>query len=273
MERGEKLLGAYRSPKLSNPSEKNELLEIATVLGRLMQKTRDQQAVKFLDALRLADKYSSAETEIALARVDPTVYFASVSGSPENFFGIDWHAASAAFQGLGEMAALEKNPETDGVKLKARLLLVRAIGSWVNSPPAEKSTGKMSLAVPDMLRAFAAFKSDNMSNILRPLLEIEQDLFIRAAVAEILADQPTSKENVDALKTAFNKALLSDKTYNDAQLGILDALYKLDKKEAVGTLLVAAGARTISSAKRLSSIWATRTFKRTSPESRHRWKI
>jgi cyclophilin family peptidyl-prolyl cis-trans isomerase/HEAT repeat protein len=242
LERGEKLLGAYHSPKLSNPPEKNEILEIATVVGRLMQKTRDQRTVKFLDALRLADKYSSAETEIALARVDPTVYFASVAGSPENFFGTDWRAASAAFQGLGEMAALESNAETDGVKLKARLLLVRAIGSWVNSPPAEKSTGKMSLAVPDMLRAFAAFKSDNTSNILRPLLEIEQDLFIRAAVAEVLADQPASKDNVKALKTAFNKALLADKTYNDAQLGILDALYKLDKKEAVGTLLVAAGA-------------------------------
>ena len=242
LDRGEKLLGAYRSPKLANPPEKNELLEIATVLGRLMQKTRDQRTVKFLDALRLADKYSSAETEIALARVDPTVYFPSVAGSPENFFGTDWRAASAAFQGLGEMAALESNAETDGVKLKARLLLVRAIGSWVNSHPAEKSTGKTSLAVPDMLRAFAAFKSENTSNIVRPLLEIEQDLFVRAAVAEILADQPASKENISALKTAFNKALLSDKKYNDAQLGILDALFKLDKKEAVGTLLIAATA-------------------------------
>jgi cyclophilin family peptidyl-prolyl cis-trans isomerase len=129
------------------------------------------------------------------------------------------------------------------VKLKARILLVRAIGSWVNSSPAQKASGKISLAVPDMLRAFAAFKSENTSNILRPLLEIEQDIFIRAAVADILADQPASKENVEALKKAFDRAFLTDKEYNDAQLSMLDALWKLDKKESVGVMLIATNAR------------------------------
>ncbi len=63
------------------------------------------------------------------------------------------------------------------------------------------------------------------------------DEFVRATAAELLADLPVSKANTDALKTAFSFSLVKDKVYNDAQLGILDALVKLDKKESVGTLL------------------------------------
>jgi cyclophilin family peptidyl-prolyl cis-trans isomerase/HEAT repeat protein len=243
LERGEKLLGAFKPGKnVNNPAEKNELLEIATVLGRLLPKTNNEKAVKFLRELSGWSLYRDPETAIAFARIAPAVYFDSLNNAADNFFGEDWRAASAAFQALGEIGGFEKSAETDEVKLKARLLIVKAIGSWVNRPPSQKAAGKLSLAVPDMLRAFGAFKSENTSNILRPLLEIEQDLFIRAVVAEVMADQPASKENVEALKGAFTIALLTDKTYNDAQLGILDALWKLDKKESVGTLLVALSA-------------------------------
>jgi cyclophilin family peptidyl-prolyl cis-trans isomerase/HEAT repeat protein len=242
LERGKSLLGNYQPQKTENRTGKNEALEIATVLGRLLPNSNNEKAVRYLRELCLWGQYHDPEASIAWALVAPGGYLDFIKASPENFFSGDWRSASAAFQGLGEMAALENNAGNGEVRLNARLLLVRAIGSWVNSPPAEKSMGKTSLAVPDMLRAFAAFKSDNTSNILRPLLEIEQDVFIRAAVAEILADQPASKENTAALKAAFTKALLSDKEYNDAQLGILDALYKLDKKEAVGTLLIATAA-------------------------------
>jgi cyclophilin family peptidyl-prolyl cis-trans isomerase/HEAT repeat protein len=239
LERGKSLLGNYQPRKTENRTGKNEALEIATVLGRLLPNSNNEKAVRYFRELCLWGQYQDPETSIAWARVAPAGYLDFVKTSPEHFFSGDWRSASAAFQGVGEIAALENNAGNGEVRLNARLLLVRAIGSWVSSPSAEKSMGKTSLAVPDMLRAFAAFKSDNTSNILRPLLEIEQDLFIRTAVAEILADQPASKENVEALKKAFDRALLLDKQYDDAQLGILDALYKLDKKESVGTLLIA----------------------------------
>ncbi len=236
LERGEKLLADYKKSKFANPPEKNELLEIASLLGKLLPKTSNERAVKFLDNLRRADKYTSAETEIALARVAPKLYFDFVTDDAGKLFGEDWRTASAAFQGLGEFANLEANQETDETKVKARLLLIRLIGSWVNSSQKNKLTGNARFAIPDLIRAFAAFKSDNNSNIFRPMLEIEPDIFIRAAIAEVLGEQKPEKENVEALIKAFDYAVLNDKDYNDAQLAILDALFKLDKKESVPTL-------------------------------------
>jgi len=65
------------------------------------------------------------------------------------------------------------------------------------------------------------------------------DVNIRAAAAGRIDDRPASKENVEALKKAFTLSFVKDKDSDDAQLAILGALNKLDKKEAVGTLLVA----------------------------------
>ncbi|MET0751987.1 MAG: peptidylprolyl isomerase [Pyrinomonadaceae bacterium] len=265
LQRGEKLLADYKKSKFANPSEKNELLEIATVLGRLLPKTSNERAVKFLGDLRQSDKYTSAETEIALARVAPKIYFDSVTGDAEKLFGEDWRTASAAFQGLGEFANFEANKETDEVKLKARLLLVQLIGSWVNSNQKSKLTDEARFAIPDLVRAFAAFKSDNNSNIFRPMLEIEPDIFIRAAIAEVLGDQPTSKENVEALNKAFDTAFLTDKTYNDAELAILDALFKLDKKESVGTLLIALNSRDYLVRKKAFDLLRTKDLEKDSP--------
>src|SRR5205085_8116889 len=42
---------------LENSVEKNELLEIATVLSRLLPNSDDKRAVEFLDNLRQSDKY------------------------------------------------------------------------------------------------------------------------------------------------------------------------------------------------------------------------
>lgn len=243
LQRGEKLMQEFTLSKLANPPEKNELLEIATVMGRLMQGTGDERTVKFLESLGAGDKYSSGETEIAFAQVAPEKYLGSITQNPERYFGDDWRATSAVFQGVAAVANLPQNARNDMIKSGFRLVLVKAIGSWVNSTPSEKAKSKAAMAVPDMLRAFAAFKSENTSGIIRPLLEIEQDIFIRAAAADILGDQPPSKENTEALKAAFTRALLTDKTYNDAQMSILDALFKVDKKESVGTLSIALSAQ------------------------------
>lgn len=239
IKRGEILLAEYKRSNFKNPSEKNELLEIATVLGRLLPNSDDKKAVGFLDNLRQADKFSSPETEIALARIAPKIYVDSVSSDAESVFGGDWRTSSSAFQGLGEIANLEANKETDAIKSRTRVLLIQLISNWLTANPKSKPNADANFAIPDLIRAFAAFKSDNTSGIMRPILEDEKDVFIRAAIAEVLGEQPSSKENIEALNKAFNYSILRDKFYNDATLAIMDALFKLDKKEAAASLLIA----------------------------------
>ncbi len=239
LERGENLIIDYKKSKFANPFEKNELLEIATTLGRILPNTDDNRAVKFLDELHEADKYSSAETEIALARIAPEIYFKSIAQQSDQIFLGNWQSSSAAFQGLGEIANLEANEQNNSLKSKTRLLLVRLIGEWVKISPQINANNKLRLAIPDLLRSFADFKSENISSIFRLMLETEQDLFIRAAIAGILSEQKADNENIEALKTAFAKSLKTDKYYNDAQLSILSALIKLDKLQAVSSLKLA----------------------------------
>ncbi|HQU86888.1 MAG TPA: peptidylprolyl isomerase, partial [Pyrinomonadaceae bacterium] len=224
------------APKKGSHSEKSELFEIATVLGRLLANSNDSSAVSFIKILRKLDNYLSPETETSLARIAPKDYVETFSSGAEALFTEDWRTASAVFQGLGEIAALESNKENDALKSQTRVLLVQLISIWLTH---EQKSNKTNLAIPDLFRAFAAFKSENTSGILRPILEAENDLFVRAAIAEILGEQPPSKENVKALQDAFNKAFIGDKDYNDAQLAILDALFKLDKNEVPTTLFIA----------------------------------
>jgi cyclophilin family peptidyl-prolyl cis-trans isomerase/HEAT repeat protein len=246
LERGEYLLStikttpsANKTNPAGNPSEKSELLEIAAALSRLLPSSDDKRAVAFLDNLRQVDRYTAPETEIALARIAPRVYVESVIRDGDGLFAEDWRVISAEFQGLGEIANLESNKETDAVKSAARVFFVRVISHWLTMNPKEKERSQVRMAIPDVIRAFAAFKSENTSPLLRPMLEIETDVFIRAAIAEILGEQPASKENVEALEKAFNYSLLTDKFYNDAALAIMDALFKLDKSQASGTLIIA----------------------------------
>jgi cyclophilin family peptidyl-prolyl cis-trans isomerase/HEAT repeat protein len=236
--RGENLLIDYKKSKFASPIEKNELLEIATTLGRILPNTNDKNAVEFLTKLHSSDNISS-ETTVALARVAPKMYVENIGGTAENLLDRDWRTSSAVFQGLGEIASLSENEENKAVKSSTRVILVRLIADWMNLNPQVKEKNTARLAVPDMLRAFAAFKSENTSGIFLPMLETERDLFIRAAVADTLGDQPVNKENVEALKTAFTKSLEADKQYNDAQLSILSTLVKLDKREAINSLKAA----------------------------------
>jgi cyclophilin family peptidyl-prolyl cis-trans isomerase/HEAT repeat protein len=238
---GEMLLGIYKKAKKPNytPIEKSEILEVATALGRILANSNDEKAVNFLDNFRQLDKFVSQETEIALARIAPKIYVESVIATPENAFGEDWRSSSAVFQGLAEIANLEANDANNAIKMQTKLLLVQLIGAWITSDEKNKSANNAAMAVPDLLRTFAAFKSENTSNILRPILEIEKDALIRATVADILGDQPATKENTEALKTAFANSLQTDKIYNDAQLSILSAIVKLDKTQAVSSLNLA----------------------------------
>jgi cyclophilin family peptidyl-prolyl cis-trans isomerase/HEAT repeat protein len=120
LERGNTLLTDYKKSKSVNPSEKSELLEIATTLGGVLPNSSDERAVKFLQMFREADSYRSPEPEIALARLAPQIYVNSTnfdvpkdSGFMMGFFnaaGATYYANTYAqslgnfAQGLGEIA-------------------------------------------------------------------------------------------------------------------------------------------------------------------------
>ena len=246
IERGTNLLTAAKNRRTANPPEKNELLEIAAALGKILPQTDDKAAVEFLDELHQADHFISPETEIALARIAPKIYLNSLLGEADAIFHGDWRASSAAFQGLAEIAALESNAENDAAKARARILVAQLLGDWINLSATDKSNGGEQFAIPDLVQAFAAFKSENTAKILRPMLEIERDIFIRAAIAAVLGEQPPNDEtaaNVESLSKAFDAARLNDRKYDDAELAMLDALFKLDKKAALPTLLIAADSK------------------------------
>lgn len=243
--RGNTLLSEFKKTKNLKFENKSEMLEIAAALGRILPNTENENAIDYIFKLDQADIDDAPEVNIALAQIAPVYMVDWLVIHLEDIFSDEWRETSAIFQGVSELAKLESNTENDKLKSEVRILLVRLIGEWFSLPNSEKEKTQAKLAIPDLLRAFAAFKSENTSGILLPMLETEEDLFIRAAIAEILGDQPVSKENVPpkeniaALKIAFAKSLKTDKDYNDAQLAILSTLVKLNKSQAISSLNLA----------------------------------
>lgn len=211
------------------PKEKSEILEIFAALGRLSANSNDQTVISLFESFRQLDNYSSPETEIAYARVAPRDYLQKYRNPKQK---TNWRTTSALAQGLGEFI----NSSDENLKAQGQNLLVNYFVELVEKvPPAQ--VAEMNKAVPDLLTALAAFKPNNLNAFLLEMINT-RDVYIRATAAGIMADQPVSKGNTDALKKAFISSMLSDKRENDAQLAILDALYKLDKKESVSSLLL-----------------------------------
>ena len=229
IQHGDKLLAAHKLSKAANPPQKTELLELATALGQLFPNTENTRVVVFLNMLRMEDGFSSAETEIALARVAPKAYIDA--RLPADFGYANRWVASAYAQGLGTFAT-----STDkDLKMRAAEKLTDYInGMTTGVKPRYQS--EMLKAIPDLQRANAAFKPNNLDEILRNLLT-NDDVNVRATAAELIGAQPFSAENVEALKKAFSRSFIMDKKSDDAQLGIMAALFRLKKSEAVGILL------------------------------------
>lgn len=233
---GEAMLAEYIKGKKpgNEPAVKSELLEVAAALGRILEKSDNARAVKFLDGFRFAANYESPEIEIAFAKISPSEYFKAVprTRNPDETF---WKQLNSALQGMAEFAKLPDKGDSMDAKEPPQQFLRAGI---LNVHKMDESSFKV---IPTLLNAYAEFKTADLDEVLRANL-LHVDPFVRAAAAGLLADRPSSKENVEALKKAFSAALVSDKHDNDAQLAILDALFKLDKKESVGVLLVALNA-------------------------------
>ena len=233
VKRGEALMAAYRAAqaaKTARPAELNELLEIATALGRVLAYTSDERGLSFLRDLRAAEHWAAPEAEIAFARVAPAQYlheapFKSLSLQPADA-QLTWQAVAAVANGLGEMASA-KSEQIGNSALTAQADAQLALGALLTDGSAP------ALAVPDVLRAVAAYKPTDLALTLRPQLKAP-DVIVRATAAELLGELPPDNDTARALVAALPAALNDE--LNDAALAILEALGKQKTDDATATI-------------------------------------
>jgi cyclophilin family peptidyl-prolyl cis-trans isomerase/HEAT repeat protein len=221
--------------------ETNEALEIAATLGRLLAQKEDDAAIEWLRNLSERLDRTAPEVEIALIRVSPEASLKRFR--PEGKLIVQrailssWRSASGIAAGLGEIAALP-----DSVSNKARFaavaeLMLRAMLDYDKSVVKVNKPDHPEYAVPDVLRALAAFKPRDLSEILLKHLA-ESDVIVRGTAADLLGDLPPSEQHTRALAAALPRT--ANDPLNDAALSILAALGKqksVSANEAIRTAL------------------------------------
>ena len=215
----------------SQPAELNETLEVATTLGRLLAQKEDQTAITWLRKINESVNHTAPEIELAFVRIAPATYLAEFGTGDEarkkvqETILLNWRAAAGIAAGLGEIAALpDTAPNKAELATKAQLLLramldYRNSGLTINTLVAVHSE----YAIPDVLRALAAFKPQDLASVASSQLK-ESDVIVRGTAADLLGDLPPSEEITRALAAAWPQA--ANDTLNDAALSILDSLGK-----------------------------------------------
>lgn len=212
--------------------ERDQCLELVTALGRVFQGTDDKDILRRLGYWERDFRASPPELAVALVRISPGTFLAKLGGEGvakrkvQESMLTNWHDASSLAQGLGAIAALPESTK-DRTELVAKAEgLLRAMldyessGITINTFVAAHSE----YAIPDVLRAFAAFKPKDLNEVLRKHLR-ESDVVIRATAAELMGELPPAEVNTRALIAALPVAL-RDQALNDAALAILDSLAK-----------------------------------------------
>jgi len=234
---GKALMKRSQASKVRPAPERNELLELATALGRLIPRTNDVHAAAVLQYAR--DSGWDSQADIAYIQVAPKSYVRYVIDGLrpkiERSSSINWLELSNAAQAFRELASVEPD--------KGELVdLKREASDFVRSVALASSDAKESRlskkAMPDIMRSYAAFKPDDLEATLRENLA-SSDVFIRATAAELLAENAPSTTVRLAIENAFKKALTTDKHDNDAQLALLDAMAKVNKAAALDTIYLA----------------------------------
>lgn len=213
MKRGYELLDSERK----NPAARNESLEIATTLGRVLPNSMNGDAIDFLRAMRDRAKGEAVEVESAFARIAPGIYLTNPSTDNVLVVGSSWRQISRRAQGLAAIPEVISGaaPGSAGDEvLKAAQKELAAMLDRRTTP---------TLAIPDVLQAHHSYKNADSSVYARRFLQAN-DVIVRATAAEILG-AVASDANTRALAGALPRAL-SDRDLNDAALAILDALGK-----------------------------------------------
>ena len=218
-------------PFASRPVELNEIFEIATTLGRLLAQKEDQKTITWLRELNKSLVHTAPEVEIAFVRIAPATYLAEFGTGDEarkkvqETILLNWRAAAGIAAGLGEIAELpETVPNKSELSATAQSLLramldYRNSGLTINTLVAVHSE----YAIPDVLRALAAFKPQDLASVAIAQLK-DSDVVVRGTAADLLGDLPPSEEITRALAAAWPQT--ANDTLNDAALSILDSLGK-----------------------------------------------
>jgi cyclophilin family peptidyl-prolyl cis-trans isomerase/HEAT repeat protein len=238
LERADALLPAYRAAKaggVEHPREMNELLEIATGLGRLLANTADERAVSWLRRLRETER-AAPEVEIAFARIAPFLYLreAPLGKLADERLRVemlrDWRRVSALAQALAEVAGVTAEAAGSGiVSLQADAQII--LRSWIDDPELPPR------AAPDVLRSLSAFKVNDLVAVLRKQMSAK-DVIVRATAAELLGEFQPDEANARLLAEALPVAARDE--LNDAALSILDSLAKQKStaaNDAIKTML------------------------------------
>ena len=238
IERASALMPAYHAAKtggIERPRETNELLEIAASAGRLLANKSDERAISWLRAFRETER-GTPEIEVAFARIAPFLYLRETPFNKLSDERLraemmrDWRRVSALAQGLSEVAGITAEAAGSGIiSLQADAQII--LRSWADDAnlPAH--------AAPDVLRALAAFKPNDLATVLRKQM-MAKDVIVRATAAELLGELPTDEANTRLLAEALPVAARDE--LNDAALSILDSLAKqktAQANEAIKTML------------------------------------
>lgn len=220
-----------RTDLKDRPAEVNEVLEIATALGRLIPASENQSALNWLRIVRNGLQNTAPEAEIAYARIWPAAYLAEFGEGEiavknlQRTFILNWRSGAAIASGLGEIATIPNTvKKADELKHWAKELLAgmvnyRNSGIKINSLlPLHTEYG-----IPEVLRAYAAYKPKDLKDVLLENLK-DSDVIVRSTAADLLGDLPPSEANTAALVSALGRAR-NDKV-NDAVLSTLDSLAK-----------------------------------------------
>jgi cyclophilin family peptidyl-prolyl cis-trans isomerase/HEAT repeat protein len=228
------------------PAELNEVLEIAMALGRLLAGTANPAALDWLNKGEVDLNHSASELELALVRISPDKYLASFGTDEtaarrklQETLILRWRSGAAIAQALREISALPATVSNKAELMKSAQSLLHAMLDYKNSDVKINSILPLhtEYGVPDVLRAYAAYKPDDLKDVLRTRLE-ETDIIIRSTAADLLGDLPPSEEITQMLSAALPRAMKDD--LNDAALSIIDSLAKqknASANEAIKTAL------------------------------------
>ncbi len=167
-------------------AEANEVLEIANTLGRVLQAREDKDTLDWLRKLRETFNYMAPEVEIAFARVSPAAYLAEFGNEAaarrkvQETLLLNWRSGSGLAQGFAEIGALPESAKNRVVLMSAAETLLRAMLDYRNSGININTLVAVhsEYAIPDVLRALAAFKPKDLQEVLRSQLD-ESDVIIR----------------------------------------------------------------------------------------------
>jgi cyclophilin family peptidyl-prolyl cis-trans isomerase/HEAT repeat protein len=231
----------------NNAAETNEVLEIATTLGRLLALKEDEQALMWLGKVDEAVNSKAPEVAVAMTRIAPATVIRGVEADEKSLAANRhleyWREASTIAAALGEIAALP-----DSVPRKAEMAAtaestLRGMLLYRLSPAGKTkdfAAYKPEITASDVLRAFAAFKPKDLADVLLKHFD-DPDVIVRGTAADLLGDLPPSEANTRALTAALPRT--ENDPLNDAALSILDALGKQKSEPANKAIALVLGWR------------------------------